>query len=380
VGGSLDPDTTHQYVEIRGRPFMPLADHYLVFIEAEQTSAGAIENVFDLGAYSLGSNGYLTIRQKQDPNPNQYRNYTVHPKATNLSNEGSGVGFGSGAGSTVGASNMNAEGLETGSIEAGGWTAMLIRTDGMEENKPVVNFDLDENNDGLDVPLSPEGAGAHAGWTILDSIGLFAEEDEGVFGRVYSPLAYGFDPSTIVFGIEPGAQYVQIDWPELEAEYIGRWGNSTGSTPGDWHVSNVTDRIVAGFTNMGDFRQSADPHAVSLSLPLPDGAVVESTHDAPYRANLTSTIGGPNYPLNLLTPIPGDFDGDGDVDESDLVDQWTPRFEHGDLDGQDFLAWQQHLGMTSPPPATQGAVPEPGPLTMIAFAAVAMGLRVRCRR
>jgi hypothetical protein len=53
---------------------------------------------------------------------------------------------------------------------------------------------------------------------------------------------------------------------------------------------------------------------------------------------------------DTVSPIPGDFDDDGDVDEDDLS-QWKGDFGQngnsdgdGDSDGNDFAIWQQNLG------------------------------------
>jgi hypothetical protein len=348
----LRADESHQYVELRGLPCESLTNTFLVFIEAEETTAGQIENVFDLGQYSLGVNGYLTIRQRVHAFP-PYADYAVNPKATNLRNTGTGIGFGSGAGSTIGASNMNSEGVATGQIEAGGWTAMIVRTDGMSTSAPAVGFDVDQGNDGLDRPVQADGTGVHPGWTVIDSISVFAEENEGLAGRAYSPTAFGFEPSVLVEGLEPGAQYTQLNWPELEIEYVGRWGNSTGAAASDWHVANLTNNEAAGFTDTGDFRLSAEPHEST------DPADWETNQGVPYGTNITNTIGSPNYPLNLLTPTPGDFDGDGDVDQADYEEQWMPRFACGDLTGTDFLDWQRNLGHAPTSAAAATAIPEP---------------------
>ncbi|MCC6494394.1 MAG: hypothetical protein IT424_15390 [Pirellulales bacterium] len=64
--------------------------------------------------------------------------------------------------------------------------------------------------------------------------------------------------------------------------------------------------------------------------------------------------------------VPGDFDGDGDVDVDDIF-EWTSNFGSGpgadadgdgDSDGADFLAWQQNLGTTAAV-STAASVPEP---------------------
>jgi hypothetical protein len=380
---NTDPDSSHAYVELRGAPCQMLTNTYLVFLENEASGAGTIEGMFNLSDVSLGANGYLTIRQRAvtDPmHPVQYNDYTVNPKANHLRNaapdvaEGPlGIGFGQAGASTVGASwSPNSLGVFSGGFEGSGFSALLIQTDGVPANAPTLDFDVDTDNNGFDVP------NGHEGWTILDSIGLFAEANEALDGQSYAQLTFGFE-STVDFPdfnpadhIPDGGTYEFVNWPELEAEYIGRIGNSTGHAPADWVVANLTDRPVpAGFTNMGDFRVAAQPHVMNAP---PE--TVEATPYVPYGTTLTNSVGGPNYPLDPIsypTPLAGDFDGDRDVDMDDLNQQWIPRFACGDLDGTDFLNWQRNLGMVSTPPsvASQAALPEPAGAGLIATASLA---------
>jgi uncharacterized lipoprotein YddW (UPF0748 family) len=74
----------------------------------------------------------------------------------------------------------------------------------------------------------------------------------------------------------------------------------------------------------------------------------------------------------LAAPVPGDFDGDGDVDSDDLT-QWQGDFglnpdsdadNDGDSDGMDFLAWQQNFSGASPLSAAS-AVPEPSTAVLL---------------
>jgi hypothetical protein len=258
--------------------------------------------------------------------------------AADVRNSGSGQGFGDGATSSIGAQSLNT-GMNSGILEASGFTAMLISTDGLEANRPQLGQDIDQGNDGMD---HPQG---HESWTIVDSIALFGEENEADFGRVYAPLAYGFEPTTT--GIPPGGKYVYLPWPELEAEYIGRWGNSTGYEPGDWHVSNLTNNSQSGFTNTGDFRQSSDPHGSNSPNDL------ESSLGVPYGTAITTTLGSPNYPLNV-----GDFDADGAVDHDDFA-LWPSVFADGGFDGNVLLAWQRNLGKATLVGGSSTPTPEP---------------------
>lgn len=71
--------------------------------------------------------------------------------------------------------------------------------------------------------------------------------------------------------------------------------------------------------------------------------------------------------------IPGDFDGDGDVDDEDLGD-WQASYgvdgaadadDDGDSDGRDFLIWQRNY--TGPGTITAISVPEPTSLLVVIF-------------
>jgi MYXO-CTERM domain-containing protein len=82
----------------------------------------------------------------------------------------------------------------------------------------------------------------------------------------------------------------------------------------------------------------------------------------------------------IVGPLAGDFDGDFDVDAVDLTDPvkgWIARFGV-DLDGHDFLAWQQSLG-TANSAAEWTAAPEPASHWLAAAAAAALAAARRRR-
>ncbi len=75
----------------------------------------------------------------------------------------------------------------------------------------------------------------------------------------------------------------------------------------------------------------------------------------------------------VITPLPGDFDGDGDVDHDDLA-QWRGDFgindssdanNDGDSDGQDFLAWQANFNGSVNSLGALQTVPEPSGLFLL---------------
>jgi hypothetical protein len=85
-------------------------------------------------------------------------------------------------------------------------------------------------------------------------------------------------------------------------------------------------------------------------------------------------------PLTPTTPIPGDFDDDGNVDGDDLT-LWKAAFgqtavgdadNDGDSDGADFLVWQRNLGAGAPAAGAAGVVPEPAALTIAVLGAAAL--------
>jgi hypothetical protein len=91
-----------------------------------------------------------------------------------------------------------------------------------------------------------------------------------------------------------------------------------------------------------------------------------------------------------LAPIPGDFDGDRDVDGADFV-AWQTNFPlesgatlaqgdadgDGDVDGADFVVWQTNFPFITGPGASP--VPEPGALATALLAAIGVGMWPRRR-
>jgi hypothetical protein len=391
-GGKFS-DTENEYIELRGTPNMSLANTYLIFLENEDTAThdgttGQVDNIFDLSSQSMGSNGFLSLRQNGTGYP------SPAPGTTDLVNDGpgAGVGWGSGPTSTIGASDIGGDGV----IENRGFTAMLINngtgptpTLGMALDGNVNNDNADfvdgvdpTPHDGLDYPTGQPG------WTIIDSIGIQAGA-EAYYGRTYAQVNFGtlevgqevlpgifFDTPNI----EPGASYVGLGY---EIEYIARWGNSSGQTPDDWHLSNLTDKPGSGSDqSIPDWRQSCVDgvgcHPTDDGNPLtppPLGLPTESNKGVPYGTQLMHDLGAPNFLL-------GDYNKDGYVDAADYV-MWRATLGSTGTDSlqlaadanhdyivgpEDYDAWKEHFdqpfaaGLGSQ--SSSVAVPEPAGLIL----------------
>jgi hypothetical protein len=384
----IDPpgsETSREYIEFRGTPNMALTDYFLIIAENEDTlehdgETGQLDAVIDLSSYSLGSNGFLVMRRAGNP-------YSVHPDAT----------------------DVNLPLLE---FENSGGTYMVIRKGSGPTPVPGLTTALDGNvdndgvpetlHDGMDYP----GEG-QPGWTIVDQFGIYVEVEEVGLGRSYASINFGPESDGHMFAPDLGGQYHEQDHREADAIYvptgyenevIARYGNSTGQTARDWHLTNVTDNGLSGYDGMGDFRQAAPG---VHGYPRPDGMEFESNQYVPYGTNITGTLGAPNFPLNQ-TYLPWDFNHNGTVDAADYtiwrntlgqldgnVTENGPSLvanadRDGSVDATDYEAWKFHFGESLPLPAGAGSrgltnsVPEPASwlLVVLTFFACLM----HCRR
>ncbi|MCH7752338.1 MAG: PEP-CTERM sorting domain-containing protein [Planctomycetes bacterium] len=75
----------------------------------------------------------------------------------------------------------------------------------------------------------------------------------------------------------------------------------------------------------------------------------------------------------LFTTLPGDFNGDGDVDGFDFL-EWQRGF--GTIyDSDDLAAWEANYGTVAPLSATAAAVPEPATFMMLLIGMLALHFR-----
>ena len=205
-------DAPNQYIELRGPPNQLLANGtYFVAVEGDTNgNPGTVQNVFDLSGKQIGGNGFLAILEKTN-------SYSVNSNATLLINTGKGPGFGSGSSSSI---NHRGEGNQGGQteLEHGSATYFLIQS----ATAPPIGADIDPNDDGV-----PDGP-VYSTWTILDSVGIL---DDGGLGDVaYGAINFRRNAAATAFG-----NIVSVGF---NPDYVGRTGNTTGSSASDWVASS----------------------------------------------------------------------------------------------------------------------------------------------
>lgn len=280
----------NEMFELRGPPNMSLAGYYLISVEGQVAgNLGDINQYFDLGAFSLGANGYLFAREANSKytavDPAAY--LVANTISTNWGNINSGIG------STAG---HYGDGTQ-GDLENGATTILLVNIG--TGSTPTLTTDLDTDNDGvLDLP---------AGWTISDSVGLMDGN---------TPLATDRSYGAITFRVAyPAGNYagtnVQgnvIDVPGVYTSsagslYVGRKGESTGSTTNDW-VGTIVDGGSAANPLGFMFASPTDSSftGVKLSDMKFGGKNLEVA--PPGTLPYTPTINGARFTTNtIVTPL-----------------------------------------------------------------------------
>ncbi|HWT14467.1 MAG TPA: hypothetical protein VN581_01690 [Patescibacteria group bacterium] len=190
---------TVQYLEFRGPAGSTIpSGTYFVAVDGDfNQGSGTVDVVLDLSGKTIGNNGFLVML----PNGNLY---TSHPGATT---ELSGSAGFSGIAGWSGNGNVDF-------FERPSTTFFLISA----ASAPVPGSDIDGNNDG-----APDGA--HAGWTILDSVGIADNNKDRTYGAINFRVGASLVGSTVTVTSRPF--------------YVGRFGDSFGSSASAWAQSGV---------------------------------------------------------------------------------------------------------------------------------------------
>lgn len=153
-------------------------------------------------------------------------------------------------------------------------------------------------------------------------------------------------------------------------------------------LAEVVQFYSNGIQNNPFLDPALDPSAGNLFTPGDRAALVAFLRTLTDNTFLTSSLFSDPF-----VTLPGDFDGDGEVDGDDLL-VWQGAFgqtgladadDDGDTDGRDYIIWQRNFGKTWDdllPLSALTAVPEPGSalLGAMAFSAVFFRRNRRSRR
>jgi uncharacterized lipoprotein YddW (UPF0748 family) len=149
---------------------------------------------------------------------------------------------------------------------------------------------------------------------------------------------------------------------------------------GQWHLYEWDLADEADWVAFGNAGSDGDIDATAGTVTI-DSIFLSGAGNV--QLFLDTVSHNPNGSLATSPPpMPGDFNGDGTVDDADLT-AWSNGFgkatdataedgdgdDDGDVDGSDFLVWQQNVGMTNVAAApTAAAVPEPSAIALMALA------------
>jgi hypothetical protein len=205
---------------------------------------------------------------------------------------------------------------------------------------------------GFGVPLALQTFPAEPGqvWDLQ----AYIRVEEALTAGTRALVKIVFRDLDLAVDLQPAA--VNIGVPDPDGNFPGVIPDpqvTSATTLGEWHLSRAQGVAPAETDQVSLFALLVDETPGTVYFDDFQAGLVEATQ-------------------------PGDFDGDGDVDNDDL-DDWRAAFaltdvgdadDDGDSDGNDFLIWQQNVGAGGSPIR---AVPEPatlgGALTVVALLA-----------
>jgi hypothetical protein len=243
-------DAPNEYVELRGAAGSTIpANTYLVFVEGDSSSAGDVQNVFNLSGLTIGANGFLVLLQGSSP-----YNAQVPANATKV--VGSGTGW-------TGVAGWQADSSAT-DIENEAYTAFLVTT----ATAPSLTLDIDTNNDGTAESIP-------ASWTVLDAVSAAANAPIGATERLYATAKFA------------------------DAEWVGRpTGDPSGLAQADW----VGSSFANGTTGVNPpLNETVEPasyagkvlnHVGSPNFPEPPAEIPEAPFVAMMAVSAAAVFGG----------------------------------------------------------------------------------------
>jgi len=191
-------------------------------------------------------------------------------------------------------------------------------------------------------------------------------------------------PDFSATGVTPGSPRANLPLESIGS--IGFWLNTTSpnvtvqfyidDSPSGMEQSTPKNVIADGQWHLyqWQFDDATQWNSASGGNGVIDGDVV--TIDAiVFKGNGDATIyldTVAHNPNGSLAPLDGDFNADWLVDDKDY-DLWKAGFDSTNLDGADFLDWQQNFTSTVSAETATTSVPEPGAVVLTLAALLGLG-------
>jgi hypothetical protein len=212
-------------------------------------------------------------------------------------------------------------------------------------------------------PRDPVGDGNLETW-VAEAFGAFVNTDydssnAGIVSTRVGTRPFDDEATRIVFetvgGIEEGsASLLDSSGTSIEhhlADGVHIEWLFTSETTIEVSVFSQDGSELLGPTFVDEINSIADIHGFRFNV---------------YDSEQTLSVS--NFAVEIVdVSIPGDFNGDGQVDGADLTDPvlgWQVRYGT-DLDGRDFLDWQRNFGTGVPQLGSVLAVPEPTAIVLM---------------
>jgi hypothetical protein len=206
------PDTGNEYIELRGTPGAIIPAGYYFLEIGGDSGAGTVDHVFGLEGMTIGQNGFLVLAQAGSP-------YSFDPDSSVVTATGTGW---------EAAWSSRANDLENGSA-----TFLLIQS----AVAPVQNEDVDALGNGV-------LTGSATSWNIIDSIGVL--DGDSAADTAYGQINFSQNGLGIVAA---GNSLIDLSASDVlflqgfTPDWVGRNGNSNGSTTSDWIAADVIGAV-----------------------------------------------------------------------------------------------------------------------------------------
>jgi hypothetical protein len=321
---NLNTPSANQYLEIfSSAPSYTIPSNvYLVGIQGNNSTVtdifgnsttnapGDVTDVFNLGGFVTGTNGYLALLEKGQ----NYPAADVNSAGTVVTNSGTQSGFGNGGGSSVFGSRS---GVHVGQDQSGGggrlgtnpdlpgdaatfagelsWDMPMASSSYLliqAPSAPVVQTTTTAATN-IDAGILAGGAatgktgGAYATWNVLDGIGILAAPLNPTGGGTYTQNGPDFTYSPMTFqsssnsgSVLTGSNVLSVPFT---ANWVGRISLDTGSTSADWLAS------VPG----------GSPFTFALGAG-------NQTSNTTYSGQPLNNIGGPNFWADQMKVVVND--------------------------------------------------------------------------